>query len=223
MDAAHSLPRNGGNDAAELSLNPISLCGTRLKEHRHVCAFFNSREDEYRITLPFIQEGLGRGDKAYHLIGPDRRDDHLGRLNAARIDTASLQTSGQLQVHGWDETYFGGQGYFDPDRWLVTLEQALSSGPPVTRFVAHMEWALEDRPGVDRIIEYEARANYLWPKYKDPVICCYDLARFSGDVVIDIMRTHPLVIIGGTLQQNPFFVPPDEMLEELRRRRGAAA
>jgi hypothetical protein len=28
-----------------------------------------------------------------------------------------------------------------------------------------------------------------------------------------------MVIIGGLLQENPFFVPPDEMLAELRRRR----
>lgn len=27
-----------------------------------------------------------------------------------------------------------------------------------------------------------------------------------------------MVIIGGLLQENPFFVPPDEMLAELRRR-----
>ena len=38
---------------------------------------------------------------------------------------------------------------------------------------------------------------------------------------MDIMRTHPMVIIGGLLQENPFFVPPDEMLSELRRRRAA--
>jgi hypothetical protein len=37
--------------------------------------------------------------------------------------------------------------------------------------------------------------------------------------VLDIMRTHPMVIIGGVLQENPFFVPPDEMLAELRERR----
>ena len=37
---------------------------------------------------------------------------------------------------------------------------------------------------------------------------------------MDIMRTHPMVIIGGLLQENPFFVPPDEMLAELHRRRG---
>ena len=35
---------------------------------------------------------------------------------------------------------------------------------------------------------------------------------------MDIMRTHPMVIVGGTLQQNPFFVPPDAMLRELRSR-----
>ena len=35
---------------------------------------------------------------------------------------------------------------------------------------------------------------------------------------MDILRTHPMVIVGGVLQQNPFFVPPDRFLEELRNR-----
>jgi len=35
------------------------------------------------------------------------------------------------------------------------------------------------------------------------------------------MRTHPMIIIGGILQENPFFVPPDEFLRELRERRAA--
>lgn len=35
---------------------------------------------------------------------------------------------------------------------------------------------------------------------------------------MDIMRTHPVVIIGGLLQENPFFVPPDQMLSELQER-----
>jgi hypothetical protein len=33
------------------------------------------------------------------------------------------------------------------------------------------------------------------------------------------MRIHPMVVIGGILQQNPFFVPPDDFLFELRERR----
>jgi hypothetical protein len=38
-------------------------------------------------------------------------------------------------------------------------------------------------------------------------------------IVVDIVRTHPMVIIGGILQENPFFVPPDAFLRELRERR----
>jgi len=30
-----------------------------------------------------------------------------------------------------------------------------------------------------------------------------------------------MIIIGGILQENPFFVPPDEFLRELRTRRAA--
>src|SRR5262245_49473017 len=51
------------------------------------------------------------------------------------------------------------------------------------------------------------------------VICSYDLARFRGDVVVEVMRTHPIIIVRGILKENPFFVPPDQFLRELRERR----
>jgi hypothetical protein len=33
------------------------------------------------------------------------------------------------------------------------------------------------------------------------------------------LRTHPMVVIGGILHKNAFFVPPDEFLREFRERR----
>jgi hypothetical protein len=63
------------------------------------------------------------------------------------------------------------------------------------------------------------RVNHIWPRSADTVICCYDLAQFGGDIVIDAIRTHPVVIIGGILQQNPFFGPPDEFLREFGGRK----
>jgi hypothetical protein len=97
-----------------------------------------------------------------------------------------------------------------------------ASGYPLTRLVAHMEWALLDNPGIHDLVEYETRLNYVLPKYDDSVICTYDLSKFSAGVVMDIMRTHPVVIIGGVLQEKPFFVPPDQFLLELRERRRSA-
>ena len=62
---------------------PISLAGSQLGETRHVCAFFNNDEEEYRILLPFIKDGLKSGDKAVHVLNPEQRQDHLQRLTAA--------------------------------------------------------------------------------------------------------------------------------------------
>jgi hypothetical protein len=107
----------------------------------------------------------------------------------------------------------------------MSFEQVLQSGPAAgyaqTRFLAHMEWALVDLPGVEDLIEFETRVNYVVPKYDDIVICAYDLSKFGASVVMDALRTHPAVIIGGLLQENPFFVPPDQFLLEMRGRRSA--
>ena len=37
---------------------------------------------------------------------------------------------------------------------------------------------------------------------------------------MDILRTHPMVVVGGKLRENPFFVPPEQFLAELRERSG---
>jgi hypothetical protein len=36
--------------------------------------------------------------------------------------------------------------------------------------------------------------------------------------MMDTLRTHPQVIVGGILRENPFYVPPDEFLRELDAR-----
>jgi hypothetical protein len=39
--------------------------------------------------------------------------------------------------------------------------------------------------------------------------------------VIDILRTHPMVVIGDRMHINPFFVPPDQLIAELTTRKPA--
>jgi hypothetical protein len=203
---------------------PISLAGSQLAETRHVCAFFNNDEEEYRILLPFIKEGLKSGDKAVHVLNPEQRQDHLQRLTAAGIDPAVAQQSGQLELRTNTEVYLP-DGRFDGNRMLEVFEQLASGNAkgefPLSRICCRMDWAAEDRSHVDDVIEFEARVNNVWLRHDDAVICTYHLGQFGGDAVVDIMRTHPMVIIGGILQQNPFFVPPDEFLGEFRQRRAA--
>jgi len=203
------------------SWEPIRLANATLDKHRHVCAFFNNPDEEYRVLLPFIKEGLARGEKAFHVVDPKLRDEHLRRLGSAGIDAAAAEQNGQLELRIWHEVYLR-DGRFDQDKMLAFIqevfEQGRQQGFPLTRLAAHAEWTAEDWPGANDFVEYETRLNYILPRYKDIVICLYDLTKVSAEYVIDIMRTHPMIIIGGILQENPFFIPPDEFLQELRDR-----
>jgi hypothetical protein len=203
---------------------PISLAGSQLGETRHVCAFFNDDEEEYRVLLPFIKDGLKAGDKAVHVLNPAQHPDHLRRLTAAGIDPEAAQQSGQMELRVNSEVYLP-DGRFDQDRMLHVFEQLASGnakgGFPLSRICCRMDWAVEDRSHVDDVIEFESRVNDVWRRHDDAVICTYRLGLLRGDAVIDIMRTHPMVIVGGILQQNPFYVPPDQFVREFRERRAA--
>lgn len=203
------------------SEKPVRLAGRTLKETRHVCAFFHSREEQDKILMPFFKEGFDRGEKIFHIVDARRREQHLLTCAACGIDVEGGQKSGQLEVRNWEDAYLR-DGYFDADRMVRILDEVLESNRAKfgqTRLMGNMEWALETLPGVTDIVEYETKLNYVLPKYPDPVICTYDLNKHSASVVMDILRTHPMVIIGGLLQENPLYVPPDEMLRELRARK----
>lgn len=208
---------------AQAREDEVQLAGAKLERHHHICTFFHSQDEEYEVLMPFIKDGLERGDKAFHIVDPQLQRGHRQRLEAADIDTAKLESTKQLEIRPWEHAYLRSNGRFDQDDMLALIEEVLRAGQtdgfPMTRLIAHMEWALQDRPGVKDIIEYETRPNYILPNYPDHVICVYDLAKFSAATVIDILRTHPMVIIGGVLQANPFYVPPDEFLKELQARR----
>lgn len=152
---------------------PISFAGGTLDRYRHVCAFFDSFDDEAEVIIPFVRDGLQRGEKAYHIVDPVLRPGYTARLEEEGIDVDGLQQSGQFELRNWEEAYLR-EGHFDQDAMLELIEDVLIDGQeqgfPLTRLVAHMEWALQDRPGVNDLVEYETRLNFLLPKYRDPVI-----------------------------------------------------
>ena len=204
---------------------PVRLAGRTLKETRHIWAFFHSKEEQNKVLMPFFKEGYERGEKLFHVVDARHRDEHLCACGEGGIDVEAGLTSGQLEVRTWEEAYLR-DGYFDSDRMIRVLTELLEANrgkQKLARLMGNMEWALETVPGVTDIVEYETKLNFVTLKYPDPIICVYDLNRHSGSVVMDVLRTHPMVIVGGVLQDNPLYVPPAEFLKELQARRPSAA
>src|SRR5579864_3905010 len=142
------------------SAAPIPFAGSMLGEYRHVCAFFSSPQEEYATLLPFVRDGLERGERAYHIVPSEHRSGHLEQLRRAGIDVEGAQQRHQLDVVTSEETYLRG-GHFSMDGMLGRIEEALKTGAmlgfPLTRLLGHPESVLEDLYGVNEFIEYETR------------------------------------------------------------------
>lgn len=205
-------------EADQGALVPITLAGGILDPYRHVCAFVNSRDEEHRLLDPFVSEGLTHGEKALYLVDAAERANLVRHLRHLGLDMPTLLDQRQCDVRTWSETYLRG-GRFDPDAMLLLLNECLVDSPsPRIRMVADMGWAVQQPDVSNLLLEFEARANFVHANHTHIVICVYDTAEFDAEFVIDILRTHPMALIGGVLQVNPFFVPPAEFLEEVRSR-----
>jgi len=199
----------------------VTLCGETLHGPHHICAFFSSREEQYEILLPWIKDGINNKEEVFSILHKDFHDDHCSRLSKAGIPVQEMVTRGQLKIHASEDTYLHG-GTFAAERMTKLLEQALidaQSGPyGKFRGYGEMEWALKNLPGTDELMEYEARINTYAPKYDCSIICAYDITRFSGSAIVDILATHPYVIMDGKIHKNPHYTEPLEFLGKLIKR-----
>lgn len=200
-----------------------TLAGTRLDQYFHVCSFFNSRDEEYDVLTPFYREALDGGENMLHIVEPRNRQDHLARLQTKGVNAQHCVDCGQLCVLGWEEAYLT-EGRFDQDRMLgavqTLLDASKQAGYPRMRIMGNMNWALGGLiPGAEQVIEYEARVNDVLARNRQPAVCVYDIALLSATMMMDILRTHPLTLIGGVVHQNPFYIPAEQLLPQLKDRR----
>lgn len=196
---------------------PVTLCGCQLDEPGHVCAFFNSRSEEYDILAPFFDEGLSSDEEVISVVGADRYEDHCHQLEAHGIDVPKAMDDGLLHVIPADDWYMKG-GAFGASRMYELVQGALADLQRKgrrARGAGVMDWALNGGADRTELLEYESRANFLIEKYDATLLCVYDINEISGGMLMELLATHPYVIHGRTLRENPFYVPPVQRLREV--------
>jgi hypothetical protein len=203
-------------------MREFSIGRSKVSRYLHVCGFFDSREEQFEVLLPFFDEAITKREKLVNIVNPLLRDDHLRRLGAAGIDVAGCTGCGQLEVLDWDTVYLEG-GYFDQQRMLTAVDDVFATGRAAgytaMRLTGEMGWALQGRPGSEQLVEYEVRVNAVLTRNEQPGVCIYDTAELSGSMMMDILRAHPLTLVGGVIHENPFYIEPELLLRELAERR----
>ncbi|MEE4314139.1 MAG: MEDS domain-containing protein, partial [Desulfofustis sp.] len=190
-----------------------------LRAGDHICCIFETEAEHRALVTPYIRSGLERNERVLYIV--DSRSAAWIRryLQQDGIDPEPYRASGQLLISTAAETYLQG-GSFDPERMLELLEQAtrqaVEDGYTALRITGEMTWMLRGAPGSERLIEYEAKLNRFFPGSAALAICQYDRRRFAPDLLNAVIDTHPFVVIGPEVIENPFYIHPDVYLSEQR-------
>jgi len=200
-----------------------------LKTGDHLCCIYKTEEEQHAVLIPFLRQGLERGEKVLYITDTHAAQEALDRLQEEGLDleVEHYLESGQLALYTADQgAPYLRDGVFEPTRMIELLqaetEGALAGGYSALNIAAEMAWVLRGQPAAGRrteglLIEYEARLNESFPGSQCLALCLYDRRRFEPSVLLEVLRIHPLVMVGAEHYENFYYVPPKELLSEDRQ------
>jgi hypothetical protein len=201
---------------SDLAVLELGFGGYTCNWGTHFCGLYESGEERDAIMFGFLAAGLR--DKALLVCCPDEQH-HSGALDSVLAlcpDCPSPEQGTFRLLHSHD--LYHPEGFFDPQAMLKAhddiWDENLRTGARNVRGTAEMGWALEKIPGVENLMAYESILNtFIWGKPWISV-CLYDVNRFPGATIMQALQTHPFVITGGGVFENPYFVRPERWLAE---------
>ena len=179
----------------------------------HICVFYSDPETRDGVVMPFLARGLRTGDKCICVLASLGPEEVLARLGH-HVDLDLPVERGQLELTTPADTYLR-TGKFAPDDmftfWKETATTAEEADYGIARAVGEMPREL-DGDGRRQFIRYEARLTEFIADLPELILCLYDLRLSGAEVLMDVLRTHPMVVVDGMLHDNPYYVAPDTLL-----------
>jgi hypothetical protein len=191
------------------------VLGLQLSAGDHICGFYRRPSERDDILIPFLVEGLKAGDKCTCVVDSCTPRDVLARMSE-HIEVDPYVSGSQLEVLDSYGTYLAGGGFL-PERmlefWEAKARQSpFAGGPGFARNIGDMSWAHRNERVVGDLIGYESELNRIMSNFPQVNLCLYDLTRCSGELIMDVLKTHPKALLGGMVIDNPYYLEPDEFL-----------
>jgi signal transduction histidine kinase len=194
---------------------PLIAALEQLGPHDHFCSIYENREEHYGVAIAFMKIGLDRGEKCIYIADDGMVGDVRQAMQSEGIDVERATASKALVLATKEQAYLR-HGSFNPD-WMFTFwkeatQSAISEGFSALRATGETEWVVRGARGLERWVEYESRLTHAVSENNCSALCQYNRRLFPPELILDVIRTHPVVVYRGTVCRNLYYVPPDEFL-----------
>lgn len=187
-----------------------SLLKPRIGDH--ACSFHQDARQQWSLALPWLRAGLDRGARCLVIT----EAAHVPRVEKLAADYGIHPEL--LTITTPEETLYRGSFSLEQalGAWERLVREAVAEGHTGLCAVMEMAWVLRDPAALAGLAEYEARLNEHFTRLALCTLCQYDRRRFSEDRLLDALRTHPIVFVGGEPHENPYYLPHEVFLSHDR-------
>lgn len=184
----------------------------------HIAGLYETEAERDEIVFGYLSKGAFVRDLQLFCPAGEPVEEFSSRFSQWMPALSDLLDDENLfQIMAAKDLYYP-DGKFSPlamDEGLNEFyRDSQSDGYRNVRATADMVWALEAIPGKEHLMVYESRLNYFIPGKPWISICLYNVTKFSGAVIMDVLRTHPFVLSKGVLTENAYYQDPDHWLAE---------
>ncbi len=216
----HLFQRGGCIAFESFNRLPIGDALSRVRANCHLCLIHEGRDEPFDVVLPFLRIGLARGEKCICIVPDDASANIAKALRSQGIGVEEAIKTGSLALNSEPQAYLR-QGRFDPQEtirfWTRAVQEASAAGFSGLRATSEMAWALGDVPDLALLLRYESQLNTFVRSHHVTFLCEYDRRHFAPEVILEVIRTHPLLIYKGRVCENVYYVPPEELLAARRQ------
>lgn len=174
----------------------------------HMCLIYNNEQQRRDIISKFLQAGLQAGEKVNYIADLTEPAGVYKWLSERGVEIPTGEKKGQLNISEAKDFYYPDDVFFTKDiieRIGNFHQQAVSEGYAAFRSTGEMSWAKKKISGSEQLMEYEDLLNEVLDKYKITAICQYDIRLFDTRTIMEVLRTHPIVIMYGTVMPSPYY------------------
>lgn len=181
----------------------------------HVCAVYAGAAGRDAVLLPYLRAGLRGGDKVVAVVDSTSPSSVRKALHDGVDGVGYHVASRQLELGVADDAYLPPGGFSAAGTigyWDGLVGPAIrDDGYRFARVLGEMSWEMRDRR--EEFLRYESELNRFAPRYPQAILCLYDLARFGGGILTDLLQTHPKLLMNGVYLDNPQYQDPDRYLD----------
>ncbi|MGA8330099.1 MAG: MEDS domain-containing protein [Mycobacterium sp.] len=197
----------------------LGVSGLEAEVGDHICGLYAGQTQRDELVIPFLEAGLLAGDKCICVVDetdPAKIFTKLGRSP----DTTAPDATKQLEVIRAADLYLR-SGRFSADEIVGAWKAAIADAMYEGRFdlVRAVEtWSRRDVvPDMQELLLLESEMNRYLPLYPQVIVCLYDIDRFGAGIIVNLLKTHPRMLVGEMLIENPYYLTPEELLVDAAR------